>query len=217
LPVVALGPVQVAGAVAGVVQRGCEACVASEVVGRGKPGQRAADNGQEFCAEHVTDPGQAGDDGGVGLVWKKAAASRSMTASCRSSSRMVWASRAMTEAAAASPKTSTVCRPAACGGCGKPGSAADSALLQPRASRAWPSRRIAVGVWKAANQDQRALVGEVQNSFQGRKDADEEAAEPVDAAGRRPDRRGRRSAAAQCHRQAAVAGADRVGSGLGRR
>jgi hypothetical protein len=36
---------------------------------------------------------------------------------------------------------------------------------------------------EAFNQDQRALVGEVQNSFQGRKDADEQAAEPVDATG----------------------------------
>jgi len=46
-------------------------------------------------------------------VWKMAAVARSMTASCRSSSSMVWASRAMTEAAAASPEIATVCRPAA--------------------------------------------------------------------------------------------------------
>ena len=56
---------QVAGAVAGVVRRGCEACVAGEVVGRGKPGQLAADDGQKLRAEHVTDAGQAGDDRGV--------------------------------------------------------------------------------------------------------------------------------------------------------
>jgi hypothetical protein len=36
---------------------------------------------------------------------------------------------------------------------------------------------------KAADEDQRATVGEVQHSLQGRKNAGEKAAEPVDAAG----------------------------------
>jgi hypothetical protein len=57
-------PGQIAGAVAGVVRGGCEARVTGEVVGRGKPGQRAADD-KKFRAEHVTDAGQAGDDRGV--------------------------------------------------------------------------------------------------------------------------------------------------------
>ena len=35
------------------------------MVGRGKPGQRTADDGQKLRAEHVTDAGQAGDDRGV--------------------------------------------------------------------------------------------------------------------------------------------------------
>ena len=65
LPVVAVRAVQVACAVAGVARGRCESGVAGEVIGGGKPGQVAADGGQELRAEHVTDAGQAGDDGGV--------------------------------------------------------------------------------------------------------------------------------------------------------
>jgi hypothetical protein len=62
-------------------------------------------------------------------------------------------------------------------GCGKPPSAADSALLQPTSQPSLAQPADCGGVLEAANQDQRALVGEVQNSFQGRKDTDEEAAD----------------------------------------
>ena len=68
------------------------------------------------------------------------------------------------------------------GGLGKLACAANSAPLQP--SRQPSGTQLVDRCWlKAADEDQRAAVGEVQHSFQGRKDADEEGAEPIDASG----------------------------------
>ena len=101
------------------------------------------------------------------------ATSRSRSASWRSRSSTARASRAINEAAADAPEISTVCRLAAAAATWASRAAPRTPRLSSqRASRAWPSRRIAVGVWKPLIKMQRALVGEVQNSFQRRKGAD---------------------------------------------
>jgi hypothetical protein len=68
------------------------------------------------------------------------------------------------------------------GGVGKLAGAADSAPLQPPRQPSGTQLADRCRGLKAADEDQRAAVGEVQYSFQGRKDAGEEGAEPVNAA-----------------------------------
>ena len=69
-------------------------------------------------------------------------------------------------------------------GCvGKPACAADSAPLQPSRQPSGTQLADRCRGLKTADEDQRTVVGEVQHSFQGRIDAGEETAEPVDAAG----------------------------------
>jgi hypothetical protein len=89
-----------------------------------------------------------------------------------------------------------------------------------RASRVGPSRRIAVGLWKPPIKISGSwLVKSRTRSRAGKMPTSRSRSRLMLRVWSAPDRRGRRSAAAaaQCHRQAGAAGADRVASGLGRR
>jgi hypothetical protein len=153
------------------------------VVGGGEPGQGAADGGQELGAEDVTDPGQAGDDGGVGMG---VGDGRGLLVDLGELTVELddGLGESSNDGGGGCLAGDLHCLPVGRlgGGCGEPGSAADSTFLQPTSQPSLAQTADRGGGLETANQDQRALVGEVQNSFQGRKGAEQEAAEPVDAA-----------------------------------
>ena len=154
------------------------------MVGRGKPGQRAADDAQECRAEHVTDAGQAGDDRGV-IVGPKDAGHLTIKVGELAVEVEHGLGESHNEGGGGCLAGNVGGLPAGGfdGGLGKPARAADSAPLQPSGQPPGTQLADRCRGLKAADEDQRAAVCEVQHSFQGRKDAGEQTAEAVDASG----------------------------------
>src|SRR5215212_71410 len=106
-------------------------------------------------------------------VWKLAATLRSTSARCRSSSSMVWASRATRDRGCRfARKLSGLLAGGFGGGGGEPSGMADSAPFQPAQEPGGTQPTDCRRGLKASDQHQRAVTSEVKNPFQRGKDAE---------------------------------------------